>query len=179
MPAAACLAAGGSAGRVLSELAPATVTLWPPTCPSCPAAPLNGQRREPSSPLDEGTAACRSGVCLVEADRCLVLNLDEVGPRALLREHLDRAVPAELTEAAAPEASGWCDGCAHVVVVPLKPIPAAGLAPLPPPRPAPDPLPAFADTARAASTWSDERCDAGLPTDFRYPTSFRRPPRAG
>ncbi|MFB6784277.1 thiopeptide-type bacteriocin biosynthesis protein [Streptomyces sp. NPDC056352] len=32
---------------------------------------------------------------------------------------------------------------------------------------------AFADTARTVSMWGDGRRDAGLPADFRYPTSFR------
>ncbi|MFF3275178.1 lantibiotic dehydratase [Streptomyces chrestomyceticus] len=59
-------------------------------------------------------------VLLVEDDRHLLLDLGEVGHRAILRQHLDRTHLAVLVEATEPEAYGWCGGRAHEVVVPLK-----------------------------------------------------------
>lgn len=58
-------------------------------------------------------------VHLVEDDRRLLVDLDQAGHRALLRAHLDRAGAAVLTEAASPDAFGWCDGRAHEVVMTL------------------------------------------------------------
>ncbi len=59
-------------------------------------------------------------VHLVQDDRRLPLDLDQAGHRSLLRQHLDRARTAVLTEAAPPEANGWSGGRAHEIVVPLK-----------------------------------------------------------
>ncbi|MER5913842.1 lantibiotic dehydratase [Streptomyces sp. NPDC001982] len=72
-------------------------------------------------------------VHLVEDDRRLFLDLDEVSHRTLLRQHLDRTRLAVLVEAPEPEAYGWCNGRAHEVVVPLK----ATRPPTWPPLPAP------------------------------------------
>ncbi|MGR8008620.1 lantibiotic dehydratase [Streptomyces hypolithicus] len=95
----------------------------------------------PRAEWDAAFAAWRSRrrlpqrVCLVEDDRRLALDLDETGHRTLLSEHLDRAGVAVLTEAAAPDAYGWCGGRPHEIVVPLK-------ATRPPRWPAlPDPTP--------------------------------------
>ncbi|MGW8987376.1 lantibiotic dehydratase [Streptomyces parvus] len=59
-------------------------------------------------------------VYLVQDDRRLPLDLDEPGHRSLLRQHLDRAGTALLTEAAPPGADGWTGGRAHEIAVPLK-----------------------------------------------------------
>lgn len=59
-------------------------------------------------------------VLLVQDDRRLPLDLDEPGHRSLLRQHLDRAGTALLTEAAPPGADGWSGGRAHEIAVPLK-----------------------------------------------------------
>ncbi|MGW0643916.1 lantibiotic dehydratase [Streptomyces badius] len=59
-------------------------------------------------------------VYLVQDDRRLPLDLDEPGHRSLLRQHLDRAGTALLTEAALPGADGWSGGRAHEIAVPLK-----------------------------------------------------------
>ncbi|MEV1035894.1 lantibiotic dehydratase [Streptomyces sp. NPDC050204] len=59
-------------------------------------------------------------VLLVQDDRRLPLDLDEPGHRSLLRQHLDRAGTALLTEAAPPGADGWSEGRAHEIAVPLK-----------------------------------------------------------
>lgn len=59
-------------------------------------------------------------VHLVQDDRRLPLDLDEPGHRSLLRQHLDRAGTALLTEAAPPGADGWSGGRAHEIAVPLK-----------------------------------------------------------
>ncbi|MFD4123675.1 lantibiotic dehydratase [Streptomyces globisporus] len=59
-------------------------------------------------------------VYLVQDDRRLPLDLDEPGHRSLLRQHLDRAGTALLTEAVPPGADGWTGGRAHEIAVPLK-----------------------------------------------------------
>jgi thiopeptide-type bacteriocin biosynthesis protein len=59
-------------------------------------------------------------VQLVQDDRLLPLDLDQVAHRSLLRQHLDRASSAVLAEAAPPQAYGWSGGRAHDIVVPLK-----------------------------------------------------------
>ncbi|WP_353946455.1 lantibiotic dehydratase [Streptomyces sp. HUAS MG91] len=59
-------------------------------------------------------------VHLVQGDRHLRLDLDDTVHRGLLRRHLQRAGQAVVTEAPPEDASGWCDGRAHEVVVPLK-----------------------------------------------------------
>jgi thiopeptide-type bacteriocin biosynthesis protein len=64
-------------------------------------------------------------VQLVQDDRLLPLDLDQAAHRSLLRQHLDRASSAVLTEATPPEAygwsgGGWSGGRAHEIVVPLK-----------------------------------------------------------
>ncbi|MFE2762368.1 lantibiotic dehydratase [Streptomyces halstedii] len=59
-------------------------------------------------------------VHLVQGDRRLPLDLDEPGHRSLLRQQLDRAGTALLTEAAPPGADGWSGGRAHEIAVPLK-----------------------------------------------------------
>ncbi|MEU4028080.1 lantibiotic dehydratase [Streptomyces anulatus] len=57
-------------------------------------------------------------VSLTEGDRRLVLDLEHSGHRVLLRTHLDRGTPAVLTEHL--DETGWCQGRAHEVVIPLK-----------------------------------------------------------
>src|SRR6266487_5232434 len=57
-------------------------------------------------------------VYLTEGDRLLALDLDQPGPRVLLRAHLDGGAPAVLTEA--PGNLGWCGGRAHEIVVLLE-----------------------------------------------------------
>ncbi|MEU5839620.1 lantibiotic dehydratase [Streptomyces diacarni] len=57
-------------------------------------------------------------VCLTEGDRRLLLDLEHSGHRVLLRTHLNRGTPAVLTEHLAE--TGWCQGRAHEVVIPLK-----------------------------------------------------------
>ncbi|WP_405550613.1 lantibiotic dehydratase [Streptomyces microflavus] len=59
-------------------------------------------------------------VYLVQDDRRLPLDLDEPGHRSLLRQHLDRAGTALLTESAPPGADGWTGGRAHEIAVPLQ-----------------------------------------------------------
>ncbi|OXY98113.1 lantibiotic dehydratase [Streptomyces sp. 2R] len=59
-------------------------------------------------------------VYLVQDDRRLPLDLNEPGHRSLLRQHLDRAGTALLTEAAPPGADGWTGGRAHEIAVPLQ-----------------------------------------------------------
>ncbi|WP_329423591.1 lantibiotic dehydratase [Streptosporangium sp. NBC_01495] len=58
-------------------------------------------------------------VYLAQGDRRLPLDLNLTGHRVLLRTHLNTAPHAVLVEASAPDATGWCDGRAHEVVVPL------------------------------------------------------------
>ncbi|MGW5102177.1 lantibiotic dehydratase [Streptomyces sp. NPDC004100] len=72
-------------------------------------------------------------VHLVEDDRRLFLDLDEVGHRALLRRHLEHSRLAVLAEAPRPEAYGWCGGRAHEIVVPLKAARPSAWPPLPAP----------------------------------------------
>ncbi|MFI0912515.1 lantibiotic dehydratase [Streptomyces abikoensis] len=72
-------------------------------------------------------------VHLVEDDRLLPLDLDDVGHRMLLRAHLDTSVHAVLTEAPEPTDLGWCGGRAHEVIVPLTITKAPAWPPLPRP----------------------------------------------
>ena len=72
-------------------------------------------------------------VHLVDGDRLLPLDLDQVGHRVLLRTHLDGAPQAVLTEAPDPAQAGWCGGHPHEVIVPLT----ATEPPAWPPLPAP------------------------------------------
>lgn len=58
-------------------------------------------------------------VHLSEGDRLLPLDLDEPGHRVILRAHLRTTSHALLTEAPTPEATGWCEGRAHEVIVPV------------------------------------------------------------
>ncbi|MGW0885898.1 lantibiotic dehydratase [Streptomyces sp. NPDC002671] len=59
-------------------------------------------------------------VHLVQDDRRLPLDLDQAAHLSLLRQYLDRASSAVLTEAAPPEANGWSGGRGHEIVVTLK-----------------------------------------------------------
>ncbi|MFE2353102.1 lantibiotic dehydratase [Streptomyces parvulus] len=102
------------------------------------ASELPGQARpraEWDTALSEWRARRRlpRRVYLVEDDRCLFLDLDEAGHRALLRRHLDHSRLAVLVEAPEPEAYGWCGGRAHEVVVPLKATGPSVWPPLPAP----------------------------------------------
>jgi lantibiotic biosynthesis protein len=69
-------------------------------------------------------------VYVTEGDRLLSLDLDQVGHRVLLRNHVDRDV-AVLTEATLR--AGWCGERAHEVVVPLKAVESPGWPRLPKP----------------------------------------------
>ncbi|MGQ4389843.1 lantibiotic dehydratase [Streptomyces sp. SAS_270] len=100
-------------------------TMLAPACWRLEASELPGHaspRTEWDAALSDWRARRRlpRRVHLVEDDRRLFLDLDEVGHRALLRRHLDRSRLAVLVEAPKPEAYGWCGGRAHEVVVPLK-----------------------------------------------------------
>ncbi|MFI5689996.1 lantibiotic dehydratase [Streptomyces sp. NPDC051636] len=75
-------------------------------------------------------------VYLAEGDRRLLLDLDQAGPRTLLRQHLARVRSAVLVEGPDPAAYGWCGGRAHEVIVPLKAMRPPGWPALPPPTPA-------------------------------------------
>ncbi|WP_329307773.1 lantibiotic dehydratase [Streptomyces sp. NBC_01260] len=83
-------------------------------------------RHRPGSDWDAALSGWREHrrlpqhVYLVQDDRRLPLDLDEPGHRSLLRQHLDRAGTALLTEAAPPGADGWTGGRAHEIAVPLK-----------------------------------------------------------
>ncbi|MFJ6657808.1 lantibiotic dehydratase [Streptomyces sp. NPDC091377] len=88
-------------------------------------------------------------VHLVEGDRHLFLDLDEVGHQTLLRQHLDRVPVAVLVEA--PEEYGWCDGRAHEVVVPLKAVRPTAWPPLPAPTAARALSPAQMQTPASSS----------------------------
>ncbi|WP_411076256.1 lantibiotic dehydratase [Streptomyces sp. cmx-4-7] len=72
-------------------------------------------------------------VQLVQDDRLLPLDLDQAAHRGLLRQHLDRAASAVLTEAPRPEAYGWSRGRAHDIIVPLAAVRPAAWPPLPRP----------------------------------------------
>jgi thiopeptide-type bacteriocin biosynthesis protein len=61
-------------------------------------------------------------VHLVEGDRRLPLDLGVTAHRVLLRAHLATHPHAVLIEALAPEASGWCGGRPHEVVIPVRAI---------------------------------------------------------
>ncbi|NIY68067.1 Lantibiotic dehydratase domain-containing protein [Streptomyces malaysiensis] len=78
-------------------------------------------------------------VCLAEGDRRLLLDLDQAGHQALLRQHLNRARLAVLVEAPETGAYGWCADRAHEIVVPVK----ATRPPAWPPLPAPAPTRVF------------------------------------
>ncbi|MFE1925891.1 lantibiotic dehydratase [Streptomyces asoensis] len=83
-------------------------------------------RDHPGAEWDIALAAWRERrrlprhVRLTENDRLLPLDLDQASCRSLLRQHLDRAPSAVLTEAAPAQAYGWSAGRAHDIVVPLK-----------------------------------------------------------
>ncbi|MFE5735434.1 lantibiotic dehydratase [Streptomyces sp. NPDC056528] len=72
-------------------------------------------------------------VQLVQDDRLLPLDLDQAAHRSLLRQYLDRAASAVLTEAPGAEAYGWSRGRAHDIIVPLKTTRPAAWPPLPHP----------------------------------------------
>ncbi|WP_093783753.1 lantibiotic dehydratase [Actinacidiphila guanduensis] len=74
-------------------------------------------------------------VHLVQDDRRLPLDLDQAGHHSLLRQHLDRAHAAVLTEAASLDADSWSGGRAHEIVVPLKAVRPAAWPALPAPTP--------------------------------------------
>ncbi|MCT2594493.1 lantibiotic dehydratase [Streptomyces sp. N2-109] len=78
-------------------------------------------------------------VCVAEGDRRLLLDLDQAGHQALLRQHLNRARLAVLVEAPDTDAYNWCAGRAHEVVVPVK----ATRPPAWPTLPAPAPTRVF------------------------------------
>ncbi|GAA4242299.1 lantibiotic dehydratase [Actinomadura meridiana] len=84
--------------------------------------PADSQRGEV---WNEALSAWRAGrriprrVHLSEGDRSLPLDLDEPGHRVLLRAHLRKTSHALLTEAPKPQDTGWCDGRAHEIIVPL------------------------------------------------------------
>ncbi|MBO2460349.1 lantibiotic dehydratase [Actinomadura violacea] len=84
--------------------------------------PADSQRWEV---WDEALSAWRAGrrlprrVHLSEGDRLLPLDMDEPGHRVLLRAHLRTTPHALLTEAPTPESTGWCDGRAHEIIVPV------------------------------------------------------------
>ncbi|RKF24705.1 lantibiotic dehydratase [Micromonospora globbae] len=75
-------------------------------------------------------------VHLVEADRRLPLDLDELAHQALLRAHLLTAPRAVLVEAPTPEDLGWCGGRPHEVIVALRATEPPPWPPLPAPTPA-------------------------------------------
>ncbi|MEU4832331.1 lantibiotic dehydratase [Streptosporangium sp. NPDC023615] len=74
-------------------------------------------------------------VHLIDNGRHLPLDLEVIAHRVLLRTHLDTAPHALLVQAPAPQASGWCEGRAHEVIVPLT----ATAPPRWPRLPAPNP----------------------------------------
>jgi thiopeptide-type bacteriocin biosynthesis protein len=82
-------------------------------------------------------ARCRAPqrVHLTDADQYLPLDLDQAGHQVLLRAHLSRARHAVLTEAPDPAGSGWCDGRAHELIVPLAATQPPAWPPLPQPTP--------------------------------------------
>ncbi|MGW4305886.1 lantibiotic dehydratase [Streptomyces californicus] len=91
-------------------------------------------------------------VYLVQDDRRLPLDLDEPGHRSLLRQHLDRAGTALLTEAAPPGADGWTGGRAHEIAVPLKAVRPPAWPALPTPTTARALSPAQIQTPATSST---------------------------
>lgn len=58
-------------------------------------------------------------VLLAQGDQQLLLDLDQDGPRDLLRAQLDREERATLIDAVRPDDLGWIGGRAHSLVVPL------------------------------------------------------------
>ncbi|MFG2434654.1 lantibiotic dehydratase [Streptomyces sp. NPDC048508] len=96
-------------------------------------------RHRPGAEWDAALSAWRERrrlpqhVHLIQDDRRLPLDLDEPGHRSLLRQHLDRAATALLTEAAPPGADGWSGGRAHEIAVPLKAVRATTWPALPKP----------------------------------------------
>ncbi|MDX3587286.1 lantibiotic dehydratase [Streptomyces europaeiscabiei] len=113
-------------------------TVLAPACWRLEASELPGHAR-PRAEWDAALSDWRARrrrprrVYLIEGDRRLFLDLDEVGHRALLRRHLDRTRLAVLVEAPEPEAYGWCGGRAHEVAVPLKATRPSTWPPLPAP----------------------------------------------
>ncbi|GGX50740.1 hypothetical protein GCM10010341_85450 [Streptomyces noursei] len=114
-------------------------------------------RDRPGAEWDAALSGWREGrrlprhVHLVQGDRHLPLDLDQAGHRSLLRQHLDRARFAVLTEAAPPEASGWSGGRGHEIVVPLKAVRSPVWPALPTPTPARTLSPAQMQTPAASS----------------------------
>ncbi|MEU0857387.1 lantibiotic dehydratase, partial [Streptomyces griseofuscus] len=90
-------------------------------------------------------------VHLVQDDRRLPLDLNQAGHRSLLRQHLDRARTAILTEAVSPDANGWSRGRAHEIVVPLKAVRPPAWPALPTPTTARTLSPAQIQTPAASS----------------------------
>ncbi|MER7043657.1 lantibiotic dehydratase [Streptomyces jumonjinensis] len=72
-------------------------------------------------------------VHLADGDGRLPLDLDETGHRVLLREHLLAHHNAVLEEAPSSADTGWCEGRAHEIVIPLCVRQSAGWPPLPRP----------------------------------------------
>lgn len=100
-------------GRVV--LAPAR---WLLTAADLPDREANWQEWDSNVKAWCARRRLPSAVCLVDGDWRLPLDLDQIGHRVLLREHL-RVRPLAVLEEVPAETAGWCEGRAHEIVVPL------------------------------------------------------------